>query len=152
LGGPAPARGRRAGPRGGSAAPAHGRALRCPRPDRATRAPARVPGLEAAPRQDRDPRHARRAGGIPTGRPGRCHGLGPSHAGRHAVRDPFAPGGRVRPLFRDGGGGAVTGLLGALWERRAEIAVLTGEHVLLVLAATVLAVGIGVPLGVGLTR
>ena len=46
----------------------------------------------------------------------------------------------------------MTGPLGYVWERRAEIAALTGEHVLLVLAATLLAVGIGVPLGVALTR
>ena len=46
----------------------------------------------------------------------------------------------------------MTGTLAALWERRSEIAALTGEHVLLVLAATALAVGIGVPLGVALTR
>ena len=43
-------------------------------------------------------------------------------------------------------------LLSYLWERRAEIASLTGEHVLLVFAATFLAVGIGVPTGVALTR
>jgi osmoprotectant transport system permease protein len=46
----------------------------------------------------------------------------------------------------------VTGLLAYVWERRAEIAGLTGEHILLVFAATFLAVGIGVPLGVALTR
>ena len=46
----------------------------------------------------------------------------------------------------------MTGLLSYVWERRAEIAGLTGEHVLLVFAATFLAVGIGVPLGVALTR
>lgn len=38
------------------------------------------------------------------------------------------------------------------WERRAEILALSGEHVLLVLASTLLAVAIGVPLGVALTR
>ncbi|MGH9399980.1 MAG: ABC transporter permease [Thermoanaerobaculia bacterium] len=46
----------------------------------------------------------------------------------------------------------MTGAFSYLWERRGEIASLTGEHVLLVLAATVLAVGIGVPLGIALTR
>ncbi|HEV2065041.1 MAG TPA: ABC transporter permease [Thermoanaerobaculia bacterium] len=46
----------------------------------------------------------------------------------------------------------MTGLASYVWERRAEIAGLTGEHVLLVFAATFLAVGIGVPLGVALTR
>jgi osmoprotectant transport system permease protein len=46
----------------------------------------------------------------------------------------------------------MTGFLAYFWERRGEIAELTGEHVLLVLAATVLAVGIGVPVGVALTR
>ena len=46
----------------------------------------------------------------------------------------------------------MTGVLTYLWERRSEIAGLTGEHVLLVFAATMLAVGIGVPLGVALTR
>lgn len=38
------------------------------------------------------------------------------------------------------------------WIRRAEILALTGEHVLLVLVSTLLAVAIGVPLGVALTR
>ena len=46
----------------------------------------------------------------------------------------------------------MTGVLAYLWERRADIAGLTGEHVLLVFAATALAVSIGVPLGVALTR
>ncbi len=39
-----------------------------------------------------------------------------------------------------------------LWERRAEILALTGQHVALVLAATSVAVAIAVPLGVALTR
>ena len=43
-------------------------------------------------------------------------------------------------------------LFSYLWDRRLEIAALTGEHVLLVLAATFLAVAIGIPLGVALTR
>ena len=43
-------------------------------------------------------------------------------------------------------------LFGFLWERRGEILALTGEHLLLVVAATALAVAIGVPLGVALTR
>ena len=43
-------------------------------------------------------------------------------------------------------------LLQFLWERRGEILALTGEHLLLVVAATALAVAIGVPLGVALTR
>ena len=38
------------------------------------------------------------------------------------------------------------------WERRSEIAALTGQHVLLVAAAAAIAVAIGVPLGVALTR
>jgi osmoprotectant transport system permease protein len=38
------------------------------------------------------------------------------------------------------------------WDRRAEIVALTGEHVLLVFLSTALAVAIGVPLGVALTR
>jgi osmoprotectant transport system permease protein len=39
-----------------------------------------------------------------------------------------------------------------LWERRAEILSLTGQHVALVLAATCIAVAIAVPAGVALTR
>ena len=38
------------------------------------------------------------------------------------------------------------------WERRSEIAALTGQHVLLVAASAAIAVAIGVPLGVVLTR
>lgn len=38
------------------------------------------------------------------------------------------------------------------WIRRAEILALTGEHLLLVLVSTLLAVVIGVPLGIALTR
>jgi osmoprotectant transport system permease protein len=46
----------------------------------------------------------------------------------------------------------VTALGAFLWERRGEIAALAGQHVLLVAAATAIAVAIGVPLGVALTR
>lgn len=46
----------------------------------------------------------------------------------------------------------MSGLGSYFWERRSEILALTGEHVLLVLASTFLAVAIGVPLGVALTR
>ena len=46
----------------------------------------------------------------------------------------------------------MSGLLQFFWERRGEILALTGEHLLLVVAATALAVAIGVPLGVALTR
>ena len=46
----------------------------------------------------------------------------------------------------------MSGLPGYFWERRSEILALTGEHVVLVLASTFLAVAIGVPLGVALTR
>lgn len=46
----------------------------------------------------------------------------------------------------------MSGLPGYFWERRSEILALTGEHVVLVLASTFLAVTIGVPLGVALTR
>lgn len=38
------------------------------------------------------------------------------------------------------------------WVRRAEILALTGEHLVLVLVSTLLAVVIGVPLGIALTR
>jgi osmoprotectant transport system permease protein len=38
------------------------------------------------------------------------------------------------------------------WERRTEILALTGEHLVLVLLSTLIAVAIGVPLGVALTR
>ena len=38
------------------------------------------------------------------------------------------------------------------WERRGEIAALTGQHLLLVAASAALAVAIGIPLGVALTR
>jgi osmoprotectant transport system permease protein len=46
----------------------------------------------------------------------------------------------------------MTGIWAHLWERRAEIAALSAEHLLLVVAATAIAVGIGVPLGVSLVR
>ena len=46
----------------------------------------------------------------------------------------------------------MSGLLRFFWERRGEILALTGEHLLLVVAATTLAVAIGVPLGIALTR
>jgi osmoprotectant transport system permease protein len=38
------------------------------------------------------------------------------------------------------------------WERRGEIAALTGEHLLLVAASASIAIAIGVPLGIALTR
>ncbi len=46
----------------------------------------------------------------------------------------------------------MSGLPAYFWERRAEILALTGEHVVLVAVSTALAVAVGVPLGVALTR
>jgi osmoprotectant transport system permease protein len=46
----------------------------------------------------------------------------------------------------------VSAYLPYFWARRAEILALTGEHLVLVLVSTFLAVAIGVPLGVALTR
>jgi osmoprotectant transport system permease protein len=44
------------------------------------------------------------------------------------------------------------GLGAYLWERRSEIAAYTGEHLVLVVLSTLVAVAIGIPLGVALTR
>jgi len=46
----------------------------------------------------------------------------------------------------------VTGLLSYLWERRAEILALTGEHVIIVAASILVAVAVGIPLSIVLTR
>ena len=46
----------------------------------------------------------------------------------------------------------MSGFAAYFWERRAEIAALTGQHVVLVLVSTALAVAIGLPLGIALTR
>lgn len=46
----------------------------------------------------------------------------------------------------------MNGLGGYFWERRSEILSLTGEHVLLVIVSTLLAIAIGVPVGMALTR
>jgi osmoprotectant transport system permease protein len=46
----------------------------------------------------------------------------------------------------------MTGLASYLWQRRSEILALTGEHLVLVAISTVVAVAIGVPLGLALTR
>ncbi len=46
----------------------------------------------------------------------------------------------------------MSGLATDLWQRRSEILALTGEHVLLVVVSTLLAVAVGVPLGIALTR
>jgi len=46
----------------------------------------------------------------------------------------------------------VSAIAAFFWERRAEIAALAAQHVMLVAAATAIAAGIGVPLGVALTR
>jgi osmoprotectant transport system permease protein len=46
----------------------------------------------------------------------------------------------------------VSGAGAFLWERRAEIAALAAQHVVLVAVATAISVAIGVPLGVALTR
>ncbi len=43
-------------------------------------------------------------------------------------------------------------LVGFFWERRGEIAALTGQHLLLVAASAAIAVAAGIPLGVLLTR
>ena len=46
----------------------------------------------------------------------------------------------------------MTGLASYLWERRSEILALTGEHLVLVAISTLVAVAIGLPLGLALTR
>ena len=46
----------------------------------------------------------------------------------------------------------MSGLPAYFWERREEILALTGEHLVLVVLSTLIAVAIGVPLGVALTR
>jgi osmoprotectant transport system permease protein len=46
----------------------------------------------------------------------------------------------------------VSGLAAYLWERRAEIAAHTGEHLVLVVLSTLAAVAVGIPVGVALTR
>jgi len=46
----------------------------------------------------------------------------------------------------------MTGLAAYLWERRSEILALTGEHLVLVAISTLVAVAIGLPLGLALTR
>jgi osmoprotectant transport system permease protein len=46
----------------------------------------------------------------------------------------------------------VSELASFFWERRGEIAALTGEHLLLVAASAAIAIAIGVPLGIALTR
>ncbi|MGH9366241.1 MAG: ABC transporter permease [Thermoanaerobaculia bacterium] len=46
----------------------------------------------------------------------------------------------------------MSGLPAYFWERRAEIAVLAGQHLLLVAFSTALAVAVGLPLGIALTR
>jgi len=46
----------------------------------------------------------------------------------------------------------VSGFLAFLAERRAELLALVGQHVVLVLASTLIAVGIGLPLGILLAR
>lgn len=46
----------------------------------------------------------------------------------------------------------MSGLLAFLAERRAELVALTGQHVVLVLVSTVIAVALGVPLGLAMTR
>ena len=46
----------------------------------------------------------------------------------------------------------MTGIAAYLWDRRAEIAAHTGEHLVLVLLSTLAAVAVGIPLGVALAR
>jgi osmoprotectant transport system permease protein len=46
----------------------------------------------------------------------------------------------------------VSGFASYFWERRGEIATLTGQHLVLVLLATAIAAAIGLPLGVALAR
>ena len=46
----------------------------------------------------------------------------------------------------------MTGFLEFLLERRSELLALTGQHLVLVLAATTLAAAIGLPLGIAITR
>src|SRR5439155_336840 len=92
---------------------------------------------------------------VPAGRPRGDPGPREGAADRNAAGDPRRAGGRLRArvrVRRASGSSALSGLAAYFWERRTEIAALTGEHVVLVVVSTALAVGIGVPLGVALTR
>src|SRR6185312_7876664 len=75
---------------------------------------------------------------------------------RDGTGDPRVASGRLRARVRLGrgpvGNRAVTSLASSFWERRAGLAALAGEHIVLVFVSTALAVAIGVPLGVALTR
>src|SRR5439155_25370831 len=151
----AAARGRRPCPRCRPARPLDGRAVRRARSDRAALDAEGVPGLEAEASQGRVAGDARSARSVPAGRPRGDPGPREGAADRHAAGDPRRAGGRLRArvrVRRASGSSALSGLAAYFWERRTEIAALTGEHVVLVVVSTALAVGIGVPLGVALTR
>src|SRR5204862_2110877 len=94
--------------------------------------------------------HARHRRSVPPRRPRRGAARGQARAGGNAAGHRRAARGRVRPGAR-----AVMnsgGLAAYFWERRSEIAAYTGEHLVLVVLSTLVAVAIGIPLGVALTR
>src|SRR5262249_33894010 len=124
-----------------SATHAPRRAVRCPRPGHAARAPGRLPGAAAPAPQDGHLRHPRSARGGARRRPlGAARGRAPPRR-RHA-----------------GGAGGVDRRRGSSVPRggarrmTSEIVTETGRHLLLVAVSVGLATLVGVPLGILLTR
>src|SRR5262249_4134466 len=117
------------------------------------RAPRRVPPDSTAPAQDGDHRFPRHGGGICTRRSRRRAGRRRarrlrSRRGRGAV---FGSAG-APDARRHSGGSTMRAVFAFLASHRGELAMLLSQHVLLVALATIVAVAIGVPLGVAAAR
>src|SRR5207248_9013863 len=147
LGRPTPARGWGTRPRRGPAAAALGRAVRRPGPDHARGAAARVPGPEAAPRSGDGVRHPRRARRADARNAHRAHATGQTRVSRDTARV---------PRERASGVQEVHGGCSSLWDFYArnagEVLGLVGQHLSLVASSTAIAIVVGVPGGILLTR
>ncbi len=110
--------------------------------------------IQAPPAQDRDDRHARHARGLRAGRSHRRARWGAPHRMRHA---PGAFGLRRSAGARFAGqrildGFAMTRLLAFWASHRAEFVSLLAQHITLVTVSTLVAVAIGIPLGIFAAR
>ncbi|MBW2414676.1 MAG: ABC transporter permease subunit [Deltaproteobacteria bacterium] len=139
--------------------PAHGRALRRPRPADPPPPPGLVPGAAQISRDQRGVRHARHGRSPPAGRSDRRDGSRPARSARYAPRAADGAGHRLR-CAADGdtssSGGAGRGIdRGSRPVVSEQLALLPGyltAHLQLTLVALGLGAALSIPAGVALTR
>src|SRR5581483_10060300 len=147
---PATAGGCGARARGRSAGPVDGRAVRCARSDHPQRIARRVSSHPTARPKERHHRDARYGRGIRAGGSHRCARRRPARRVRCPRRDCDVTRRARSPASRRGAcDSTMMRALLQFWSaHRTELATLFAQHVVLVALSTVVAIAIGVPLGI----